>query len=61
MARPKIIYLIKENANDKKKSYWNRVGVAWENSDGSLNLEIDFLPGVKMNVRDPKPRDDEDP
>jgi hypothetical protein len=27
-----------------EKSYWTRIGVAYENSDGSWNLKFDYLP-----------------
>jgi hypothetical protein len=51
----KIVYLITENGEGTdKKSYWNRVGVAFENRDGSINVKLDFLPGVKLQIREPK-------
>ncbi len=28
----------------EKKSFWNRIGVAFQNKDGSWNLRFDYLP-----------------
>ncbi len=27
-----------------KKSFWTKIGAAWENSDGSINLNLNFIP-----------------
>lgn len=37
----KIVYGVTER---KGESYWTRIGVAFENKDGSLNLKLDFVP-----------------
>jgi hypothetical protein len=29
---------------EKKKKYWNRIGIAFENRDGSWNLRFDYVP-----------------
>ena len=29
---------------DGKKGYWTRIGTAFKNRDGSLNLRFDYLP-----------------
>ena len=35
------------------KSYWNRIGSAWENRDGSINVQLNFLPlDGKLNIRE---------
>ncbi len=49
----KAIYgIVKRNA----KSYWTRIGTAFVNRDGSLNLKLDFLPSdmasITIQVRD---------
>lgn len=44
------------------KSYWTRIGVAYENSDGSWNLRFDYLPtdvGTTIQLRDFKRPADE--
>ena len=41
-----------------KANYWTRIGVAYENKDGSLNLRFDFVPtdpGTTIQVRDFRP------
>lgn len=49
---------------DGKKDFWNRIGVAFPNSDGSLNIKFALLPADLVNttiqVRDPRPRDEDD-
>ncbi len=52
----KMVYVITERAG---KSYWNRIGVAFVNSDGSLNVKLDAVP-VKgeLQIRDYVPRED---
>jgi hypothetical protein len=46
-------------AGGEKKSYWTRIGVAFENADGSWNLRFDYLPTaggttIQMRPFDPK-------
>lgn len=46
----KIVYVISERAN---KSYWNRVGVAFVNNDGSINVKLDAVPVTgELQIRD---------
>lgn len=33
-----------ESRGQNKKSFWREVGVAWENNDGSLNLDFQVIP-----------------
>lgn len=46
----------------KDKNYWTKIGVAFENSDGSYNLRFDFFPvnctEVTVQLREPQPRKD---
>ena len=52
----KIVYCITKREN---KSYWNRVGVAFVNNDGSINVKLDAVPLTgTLQVRDYSPRDD---
>lgn len=52
----KIVYNITERGD---RSYWNRIGVAYENRDGSLNIKLDAIPvNGSMQVRDWTPRED---
>lgn len=46
----KIVYVISERSN---KSYWNRVGVAFVNNDGSINVKLDAVPvSGELQIRD---------
>ncbi|HKQ71805.1 MAG TPA: hypothetical protein VJT73_20820 [Polyangiaceae bacterium] len=54
----KVCYVITER-NDK--AYWNRIGVAFTNKDGSLNVKLDALPtSGTLQIRDYEPRDEVD-
>ncbi len=58
----KHVWMIEEkDAVDgkEKKSFWTKVGVAFENRDGSFNIHLAAVPmsGI-LNMRDPKPHDD---
>jgi hypothetical protein len=52
----KVLYLLTKSGT---RSFWNRVGAGFVNSDGSVNLKIDFLPEVSFQLRDPKEKEDE--
>jgi len=54
MAQRKEVFVIQQDPNDEKKSYWHRCGVAFENRDGSLNLKLDLFPNVQLQIREPK-------
>jgi hypothetical protein len=45
----------------EKKSWWTRIGVAFENSDGSLALKFDYLPSnmaeTSIQVRKIQPKE----
>jgi hypothetical protein len=56
----KVLYQIVE-VKGRKKPLWNRAGVGFVNRDGSLNITVDALPGCRFQLRDPQPREDEDP
>ena len=49
-SKMKIVYVITQRNN---KSYWNRVGVAFVNSDGSINVKLEAMPvSGEMQIRD---------
>jgi hypothetical protein len=55
-SKMKIVYVITKR-NDK--SFWNRVGVAFLNSDGSINVKLEALPvGGELQIRDYVPREE---
>lgn len=39
-----LVAAIERGEGEEKKTYWTRIGVAFENRDGSWNLRLDFLP-----------------
>ena len=55
-SKMKIVYVITER---NSKSYWNRVGVAFVNSDGSINVKLEALPvSGELQIRDYVPREE---
>ncbi|MEM7083781.1 MAG: hypothetical protein AAF465_13705 [Pseudomonadota bacterium] len=47
-------YTIVETGEDKK-DFWQRVGSAWENQDGSINIVLNAFPvNGKLHIRAPK-------
>ena len=55
-AKMKIVYVITERNG---RNYWNRVGVAFVNRDGSLNVKLEAVPvSGEFQIRDYTPRDE---
>jgi hypothetical protein len=55
-SKMKIVYVITER---NQKSYWNRVGVAFVNNDGSINVKLEALPvSGELQIRDYVPREE---
>jgi hypothetical protein len=55
-SKMKIAYVIIER-NGRK--FWNRIGVAFINSDGSMNVKLEAIPvSGEMQIRDYVPRED---
>ncbi|MBI5532562.1 MAG: hypothetical protein HY898_07595 [Deltaproteobacteria bacterium] len=56
-SKMKIVYTITERG---ERSYWTRIGVAYVNRDGSLNIKLEAVPvNGTMQVRDWTPREDQ--
>lgn len=52
MADMKDVYTIVKNG---EKEYWNRIGNAFVNRDGSLTVKLNALPiNGQLQIRDPK-------
>lgn len=51
-----IAYVItKREVGGEEKSFWNRIGVAFRNKDGSYNIRLDALPvSGELHIREPK-------
>ena len=55
----KIVYGVVERG---EQNFWTRIGAAFENRDGSLNLVLDFVPmsaDTTIQLREPRDRDEE--
>jgi len=53
----KHVYTIVEGGREgtKKDDYWVRIGVAFENRDGSINVKLNALPvNGTLHIRDRK-------
>lgn len=57
-----IAYTIVERETEgETKGFWVRVGVAFENKDGSINVRLDALPvNGTLQLREYEARDDDD-
>ncbi len=55
-SRRRAVYAVPDT-KDGEKGYWTKIGIAFTNRDGSINLFLDALPlGTnKLQVREPKP------
>ncbi len=51
-----VVYAVPEE-KDGEKAFWKKIGIAFTNRDGSINLFLDALPlGTnKLQVREPRP------
>jgi hypothetical protein len=55
-SKMKIVYVISERG---QKSYWNRIGAAFVNHDGSINVKLDAVPvSGELQIRDYVARED---
>jgi hypothetical protein len=55
-SRLKVCYVITQRG---EKKYWNRVGVAFLNHDGSINVKLESLPVAgDFQIRDYVPREE---
>ena len=39
-----IVGAVQRTEGDDKKAWWTKIGVAFQNRDGSWNLRFDYLP-----------------
>lgn len=55
-SKMKVVYNIAERNG---RNYWTRIGVAFVNQDGSLNVKLESFPiNGELHIRDYVPRDD---
>ena len=51
----RVVYAIVER---REKKFWSRIGAAFENQDGSVNVLLDALPlNGELQIRDAQPRE----
>jgi len=56
MSNIKYVYMIQKG---EKTNFWTKIGVAFVNKDGSLNVKLNAIPvDGQIHVRDPKPGSD---
>lgn len=56
-SKMKIAYVVTQRGTNK---YWTRIGVAFVNRDGSMNVKLEAVPvSGEIHVRDYVPRSDE--
>ena len=54
----KMVYVI---SSRNGRNYWNRIGVAFVNKDGSINARLDAVPvSGTLQIRDYAPREEGD-
>jgi len=50
-----VVYqIVKQGKGKDERTYWNRIGAAFENRDGSINVKLDLFPNVSIQIREPK-------
>ena len=55
----KIAYAVTER---NSRSFWTRIGVAFTNNDGSLNVKLDSVPvNGELQIREYVPKEDSAP
>jgi hypothetical protein len=58
MSDMKEVYTIVKNG---EKDYWNKIGNAFVNRDGSLTVKLNALPvNGNLHIRDPRPKNGHD-
>lgn len=58
-----LVAAVSRGEGEDEKTFWTRVGVAFENRDGSWNLKFDFLPTdprTTLQLREMDRRHDEE-
>jgi hypothetical protein len=56
-----IVGAVQRTEGDDKKAWWTKIGVAFQNRDGSWNLRFDYLPArlgeTTIQLREFTPKD----
>lgn len=56
----KHVWMVEDDETGaEKKSFWTKIGVAFENRDGSYSINLSAIPvNGRLQMRDPKPKED---
>jgi chaperone required for assembly of F1-ATPase len=55
-----IVYTIIKSSRENQDDYWQPIGRAFENKDGSLNVRLNALPvNGELHIREPKDKDEQ--
>ena len=55
-----LVAVVERQVEGTKKNFWTKIGVAFENKDGSYNLRFDYVPTrmaettIQLRAFDPK-------
>ena len=56
-----IVGAVERTVGETKKTWWTKIGVAFQNNDGSYNSRFDYLPArladTTIQLRDIEPKD----
>jgi hypothetical protein len=53
-----VYTIVEANGNGLKKDLWIRIGTAFDNNDGSINIKLNALPlSGKLQLREPKSKE----
>lgn len=53
------VFTVREPTKEGQKSFWVRIGTAFQNKDGSLSVLLDAVPiNGKLQIREPYEKDD---
>jgi hypothetical protein len=56
-----LVAVVERGEGDEKKNWWTRIGVAFQNRDGSRNLRFDYLPArmaeTTIQLRELEPKE----
>lgn len=57
-----VVYTVirRGDGNDKEKDFWQRIGIAFINRDGSMNVILNALPtNGRLHIREPAPQEEQ--
>ncbi len=59
-----LVAVVERGEGKDKRAFWTKIGIAFENRDGSFNLRFDYVPArmaeTTIQLRAIEPRDESD-